>query len=92
MFFHIHVQVVKMIGFMDTAAIQRKDIDKGRSIIVGIATSTTVRHLPRIIEVLKARHEGMGLNATARSFSVSKKSVIDWERRLAELRPTLMLY
>ncbi len=34
----------------------------------------------------------MGLNATARTFSVSKKSVIDWERRLAELKPTLMLY
>ncbi len=34
----------------------------------------------------------MGLNATARTFSVSKKSVIDWERRLGELKPTLMLY
>ena len=34
----------------------------------------------------------MSLNATARTFSVSKKSVIDWERRLAGLKPTLMLY
>ena len=34
----------------------------------------------------------MGLNATARTFGVSKKSVIDWERRLAALKPTLMLY
>ena len=34
----------------------------------------------------------MGLNATARTFSVSKKSVIDWERRLSDLKPTLMLY
>ena len=48
--------------------------------------------LSRIIEVLKARSEGMGLNATARTFSVSKKSVIDWERRLGDLKPTLMLY
>ncbi|ELS02560.1 hypothetical protein Xen7305DRAFT_00022750 [Xenococcus sp. PCC 7305] len=46
----------------------------------------------RIITILKARTDGMGLNATARTFSVSKKSVIDWEKRLGELKPTLMLY
>jgi len=33
--------------------------------------------LSRIIEVLKARTEGQGLNATARIFGVSKKSIID---------------
>ena len=38
--------------------------------------------LSRIITILKARSDGMSLNATARTFSVSKKSVIDWERRL----------
>jgi len=48
--------------------------------------------LSRIIEILKARTEGMSLNATSRTFNVSKKSVIDWERRLAGLKPTLMLY
>ena len=48
--------------------------------------------LSRIIMILKARNDGRGLNATARTFSVSKKSVIDWERRLAELKPTFMLY
>lgn len=48
--------------------------------------------LSRIITILKARNDGMGLNATTRTFSVSKKSVIDWERRLGELKPTLMLY
>lgn len=34
----------------------------------------------------------MSLNATARTHNVSKKSVIDWERRLSGLKPTLMLY
>ena len=48
--------------------------------------------LSRIIEVLKARTEGMSLNATCRTFTVSKKSVIDWERRLSNLKPTLILY
>jgi hypothetical protein len=34
----------------------------------------------------------MSLNATSRAHNVSKKSVIDWERRLGDLKPTLMLY
>jgi hypothetical protein len=42
--------------------------------------------------VLKARTEGQGLNASARVFGVSKKSIIDWEWRLSELKPTLLLY
>jgi transposase-like protein len=48
--------------------------------------------LSRIITILKARSEGMSLNATSRAHKVSKKSVIDWERRLGGLKPTLMLY
>lgn len=55
--------------------------------IAGLTTS-----LSRIIEVLKARSEGLGLNATARTFGVSKKSVMDWEKRLAAVKPTLLLY
>ena len=48
--------------------------------------------LSRVIQILKARTDGMGLNATARTFSVSKKSVLDWEWRLSDLKPTLLLY
>lgn len=48
--------------------------------------------LSRMIEILKARTEGMSLNSAARTFGVSKKSVIDWERRFGALKPTLMLY
>jgi transposase-like protein len=42
--------------------------------------------LSRIITILKARSEGMSLNATIRTCSVSEKSVIDWERRLSGQR------
>lgn len=66
------------------------DIYYSETFATPIARLTTP--LSRIIEILKARSEGMGLNATARTFSVSKKSVMDWERRLAHLKPTLMLY
>lgn len=48
--------------------------------------------LSRVVEVLNARAEGMGLNATARNYHVAKKSIIAWEWRLAELKPTLRLY
>lgn len=48
--------------------------------------------LSRISLILRARTEGMGLNAIARTFQVSKKSVLDWEHRLASLKPTLLLY
>jgi transposase-like protein/IS1 family transposase len=48
--------------------------------------------LSRVIEVLSARAEGMGLNATARTYHVAKKSIIAWEWQLAELKPTLRLY
>jgi transposase-like protein len=48
--------------------------------------------ISRIAQILKARTDGMGLNATARTFNVSKKSVIDWEQRLSDLKPTMILY
>ena len=66
------------------------DIYYSETFATPIAGLTTP--LSRIIKILKARSEGMSLNATARTFSVSKKSVIDWERRLAALKPTLMFY
>ncbi|EGJ35221.1 MULTISPECIES: hypothetical protein [Moorena] len=47
--------------------------------------------LSRIIEILKARSEGMGLRVV-RTFNVSLKTVIDWEERLGGLKPVLMLY
>ena len=42
--------------------------------------------------VLKARTDGMGLNATARTFGIAKNTVLDWERRCADLQPVLFLY
>jgi hypothetical protein len=38
------------------------------------------------------RTTGMSLNTCAREYKASKKSIIDWERRLAAVKPTLMLY
>ncbi|MFM7449369.1 MAG: hypothetical protein ACKO24_12325 [Leptolyngbyaceae cyanobacterium] len=48
--------------------------------------------LSRIVLIFKARSEGTSLNATARTFNVSKKTILDWEWRLADLKPTPMLY
>lgn len=48
--------------------------------------------LSQIIVVLKARSEGMGLNAAERTFDIPKKTILSWERRLASVKPTLLLY
>jgi len=55
--------------------------------IAGLQTA-----LSRVILILTARSEGMGMNAAARTFHVSKKSIIDWEWRLSDVKPTLLLY
>lgn len=45
-----------------------------------------------IILVLKARSEGLGFNATCRTFDISKNTLLNWERRLAGLKGPLMIY
>jgi hypothetical protein len=50
------------------------------------------RHDGSKLVVVKARTEGMGLNAASRTFEVSKNTVIDWERRMGGLKRTLTLY
>jgi len=48
--------------------------------------------LSEIVKVLKARMEGMGLNASERVFGFTKKTILNWENRLAALQETLLLY
>lgn len=48
--------------------------------------------LSEVAKVLKARMEGMGLNAAERVFGFTKKTILNWERRLASLQETLFLY
>ncbi len=55
--------------------------------IAGLATP-----LSEIITVLKARMEGIGLNAATRTFGFAKNTILNWERRLSELQETLFLY
>ena len=46
----------------------------------------------RIIMILTALSEGLGINATTRVFCVGKNSIYRWRNRLSSLRQTLMLY
>ena len=48
--------------------------------------------LSLVWRVLQARGEGLGENATARTFGLSKNTVRDWEQRCADLKPVLFLY
>ena len=45
-----------------------------------------------IIQVLKARTDGTGFNATCRVFGISKNTLLDWENRFSKLKEVLMLY
>jgi transposase-like protein len=47
--------------------------------------------LSRIIEILQALNEGLGVNAVCRVFGVSKSSLYRWQHRLSDLKPTLVL-
>jgi len=46
----------------------------------------------RIIMILNALSEGMGINAVTRVFFVGKNSIYRWQERLSSLQQTLMLY
>lgn len=45
-----------------------------------------------IAQVIKARTEGQGLNATCRVYNIAKNTLLDWERKLASLKDTFLLY
>jgi hypothetical protein len=45
-----------------------------------------------IIQVIKSRTEGIGLNAACRAFEIAKNTRLNWERRLAGEKDTLAAY
>ncbi len=45
-----------------------------------------------IIQILKARSEGLGFNAACRSHEIAKNTLLDWERKFSGLAETLLLY
>ena len=48
--------------------------------------------LSRIIMVLDALNDGMGINATVRTFKVAKNTLYAWLARIADLKEVLLLY
>jgi transposase-like protein len=48
--------------------------------------------LSKIMMVIDALNDGMGLNAAVRTFKVAKNTIYDWLERVAELKEVLMLY
>lgn len=45
-----------------------------------------------IAQVLKNRSEGLGFNATCRAFDIAKNTLLEWERRFANLKDILLIY
>jgi transposase-like protein len=57
------------------------------TLMEGLKTPVSV-----IWQVLKARTEGMGLNAAARTFEKAKNTSLAWERKFRDLHQVLFLY
>ena len=55
--------------------------------MAGLKTPVSV-----IWQVLKARTDGMGLNAAARTFEKAKNTILAWERKFVDLHRVLFLY
>ncbi len=49
-------------------------------------------NLSKVAQVLRARSEGIGFNACARTFQISTRTLRIWEERFAELKNSLFLY
>ena len=45
-----------------------------------------------VILALKARTEGLSVNATCRLVGITKKTLLEWERRFGALKQTLLIY
>ncbi len=58
-----------------------------KTLMEGLQTPVSV-----IWQVLKARTEGMGLNAAARTFEKAKNTILAWERKFVDLHRVLFLY
>ena len=57
-----------------------------KTLMAGVKTPVSV-----IWQVIKARTEGMGLNAAARTFEKAKNTILAWERKFLELQHVLFL-
>ena len=57
------------------------------TLMEGLKTPVSV-----IWHVLKARTEGMGLNASARTFDKAKNTILAWEQKFVDLHRVLFLY
>jgi hypothetical protein len=58
-----------------------------KTLMAGLTTPVSV-----IWQVVKARTEGMGFNAAARTFAKAKHTILAWERKLRDLHQVLFLY
>ncbi len=45
-----------------------------------------------VAQVIKSRTEGQGGNATCRVYDIAKNTLLNWERKLASLKDTFLLY
>ena len=68
-------------------ACQRYFSETKHTLMAGLKTPMSV-----IWTVIKARTDGMGLNAATRTFEFAKNTILSWERKFSDLHRVLFLY
>jgi transposase-like protein len=56
------------------------------------AAARVTTGLSKVAQVLRARSEGLGFNACARTFEIARDTLRSWEQKFAELKRVLYLY
>jgi transposase-like protein len=69
-----------------------RDCKKSFSETCDTPAARLVTALSKIAQVLRSRSEGLGFNACARTFEISRDTLRSWEKRFSSLKQTLYLY
>jgi hypothetical protein len=78
--------IMVAVSFTNVGAVWPTFPRRKKTLMEGVKTPVSV-----IWQVLKARTEGMGLNAAARTFEKAKNTMLAWERKFLDLQQVLFL-
>src|SRR5437660_168735 len=80
-------RIMVAVSFANVRTVRPISPRQKNTLMEGVKTPVNV-----IWQVLKARTEGMGFNAAARTFEKAKNTILAWESKFLALQQVLFLY